>query len=145
MFYGFSTLPAWDPIYTAQSNCCSSLSYGYYGSYIMEQAASLTHSRPWFLPGGGGGGDGRGRLPPVRTPSFCFHALVGLVLAGAALAVYRHRSLETAGDVVSVRWVRPVFKYGVAFCVAVTLGQFLYFLFGSVLPGESGPCCASFS
>lgn len=67
------------------------------------------------------------------------YALVGLVLAGAALAVYRRRSLETAGDVVSVGWVRPVFKYGVAFCAAVTLGQLLYTIFGAVLPGGVWP------
>ena len=62
------------------------------------------------------------------------YALVGVVLAAVALAVYRRRQLETAGDVVSVSWVRPVFKYGVAFCAAVALGETLYSLFSALLP-----------
>ena len=62
------------------------------------------------------------------------YALVGLVLAGLALAVYRRRQVETAGDVVSVAWVRPVFKYGVAFCAAAALGVFFYTLFADLLP-----------
>ena len=62
------------------------------------------------------------------------YALVGVVLAVLALAVYRRRQLETAGDVVSVSWVRPVFKYGVAFCAAVALGETLYSLFSALLP-----------
>ena len=35
------------------------------------------------------------------------YALAGLVLAGLALLLYRRRALECAGDVISVRWVRP--------------------------------------
>ena len=62
------------------------------------------------------------------------YALVGLVLAGLALAVYRRRQVETAGDVVSVAWVRPVFKYGVAFCAAAALGVFFHDLFSELLP-----------
>lgn len=62
------------------------------------------------------------------------YALVGVVLAALALAVYRRRQLETAGDVVSVSWVRPVFKYGVAFCAAVALGETLYSRFSALLP-----------
>ena len=62
------------------------------------------------------------------------YALVGVALAAVALAVYRRRQLETAGDVVSVSWVRPVFKYGVAFCAAVALGETLYSLFSALLP-----------
>ena len=53
------------------------------------------------------------------------YALVGLALSAVGLLVYRVRSLETAGDVVAVKWVRPVFKYGVALCTAVTIGIFL--------------------
>ena len=62
------------------------------------------------------------------------YALVGVALAAAALAVYRRRQLETAGDVVSVSWVRPVFKYGVAFCAAIALGVFFYDFFAALLP-----------
>ncbi|MCI2106611.1 MAG: ABC transporter permease [Intestinimonas sp.] len=61
------------------------------------------------------------------------YALVGLILTGVALAVYRRRQLESAGDVVSVCWVRPVFKYGMGVCTALTLGTFLYDTFFSRL------------
>ena len=61
-------------------------------------------------------------------------ALVGLVFAGLALAVYRRRQLERAGDVVSVSWVRPVFQYGVAFCCAIALGTMFDSFFSSLLP-----------
>ena len=57
------------------------------------------------------------------------YGLAGLVLAGLALLLYRRRAVECAGDVISVSWVRPIFKYGVAFCSAVTLGPFLWSLF----------------
>ena len=62
------------------------------------------------------------------------YAVVGLVLAVVALLVYRRRQLETAGDVVSVAVVRPVFRYGVAFCAALTFGALLYSIFGYLLP-----------
>lgn len=67
------------------------------------------------------------------------YALAGLVLAAVGLLVYRPRPLETAGDVVAVKWVRPVFKYGVAFCTAVTIGIILRELFRSLLPGGMWP------
>ncbi len=49
------------------------------------------------------------------------YALAGVVLTGAALALYRRRQMERAGDVVAVAWVRPIFKYGVAVCAATAL------------------------
>ena len=50
------------------------------------------------------------------------YAAAALLLAAAALAVYRRRQVETAGDVVAVAVVRPVFKYGFAYCVGVAAG-----------------------
>jgi len=42
------------------------------------------------------------------------------------------------GSTVAFPWAVPVFKYGVAFCTAVALGQFLYyFLFGQYRSGGS--------
>ena len=57
------------------------------------------------------------------------YALVGLVLALLALALYRRRRSETAGDVVAVGWLRPVFRYGVAGLCALLGGPLLYSLF----------------
>ena len=62
------------------------------------------------------------------------YALIGAALAAVALVLYRRRHLEGAGDVVTVRWVRPIFKYGMAFCFALALGLFLYQFFGYNLP-----------
>ena len=58
------------------------------------------------------------------------YAGAGLVLAALALAVYRRRHVESAGDVVSVPLLRPVFKYGVAVCSALCLGYWLYIFLG---------------
>ena len=51
------------------------------------------------------------------------YAAAGVVLAAAALLVYRARHIESAGDVVAVKLVRPVFKYGFAFCTGLTGGM----------------------
>ena len=59
------------------------------------------------------------------------YALAGLVIALIALLLYRTRKSEMTGSTVAFPWAVPVFKYDVAFCTAVSLGQFLYyFLFG---------------
>ena len=57
------------------------------------------------------------------------YALVGIVLLAAALCLYRRRRSETAGDVVSVGWLRPVFRFGLAALAALLGGQLLYELF----------------
>lgn len=59
------------------------------------------------------------------------YALAGLVIALIALLLYRTRKSEMTGSTVAFPWATLIFKYGVAFCTAVALGQFLYyFLFG---------------
>ena len=59
------------------------------------------------------------------------YALAGLVIALIALLLYRTRKSEMTGSTVAFPWATPIFKYGVAFCTAVALGQLLYyFLFG---------------
>jgi len=50
------------------------------------------------------------------------YAVAALVFAAAALAVYRRRHIESAGDVVSVPVVRPIFKAGLSFCVGLCFG-----------------------
>ncbi|MEG1746845.1 MAG: hypothetical protein RR226_00300 [Oscillospiraceae bacterium] len=54
------------------------------------------------------------------------YAFVGVVFAALALVLYRRRHLETAGDVVAVWWVRPIFKYGVALSSAIVLGYLFH-------------------
>lgn len=56
------------------------------------------------------------------------YAIVGVVLIVVAYFAYKYRRSESAGDVVAIGWAKPVFKYGVAFCSALSLGQGLYAL-----------------
>ena len=66
------------------------------------------------------------------------YALAGLIIALIALLLYRTRKSEMTGSTVAFPWATPIFKYGVAFCTAVALGQFLYyFLFGQYRSGGS--------
>ena len=54
------------------------------------------------------------------------YCVVGLIFSAAALMMFRKRRMESAGDVVAVRCLRPVFKYGVAACSALCGGLLLY-------------------
>ena len=62
------------------------------------------------------------------------YAFVGVLMALLALAAYRRRQLERAGDVIAISWLRPVFKYSVGFCAAISLGLLLYGIFLNALP-----------
>ena len=64
------------------------------------------------------------------------YAFFGVVFAVLALIAYRRRRIESAGDVVAVPWVRPIFKYGVSLCAALTLGTGLWTLFFSFNGGK---------
>lgn len=58
------------------------------------------------------------------------YAIVAVVLTAGALLFYRRRHLETAGDIVAVKAMRPVFKYGVAACAGLFFGMLMYEMFG---------------
>ena len=58
------------------------------------------------------------------------YAGAGVVLAVLALLIYRVRQVESAGDVVSIPLVRPLFQIGVAFCAGLSLGLFTALFFG---------------
>ena len=67
----------------------------------------------------------------LQSPgTIAVYAAIGVGLALIALYVYRRRHVETAGDVVSIPLVRPLFKYGVAFCSGLALGMFTAAFFG---------------
>ena len=53
------------------------------------------------------------------------------VLLFFALLLFRRRRMETAGDVVAVNVLKPVFKYCFAFGGALVLGSALYFFIRS--------------
>ena len=51
------------------------------------------------------------------------YAAAALALAVCAFFLYRARRLESAGDVVAVNAMKPVFRYGVALCAGLALGM----------------------
>lgn len=74
----------------------------------------------------------RGRILSVTLVNgwlIAVYALAGAVLLAAAWALYRRRRSESAGEVVAVGWMKPIFRYGVAFCAAIAGGSLLYTLF----------------
>ena len=54
------------------------------------------------------------------------YALVGLALLALGWFLYKRRHSESAGDVVAFRWLRPIFRYGVALLSGLTIGLLLY-------------------
>lgn len=54
------------------------------------------------------------------------YALVGIVFLACAWMLYKRRRSESAGDVVAVGWMKPVFRYGVALCCGLAGGEVLY-------------------
>lgn len=50
------------------------------------------------------------------------YCAAAVILLTASFFLYRFRRLESAGDVVAVRFMRPVFKYGMAVCAGMFLG-----------------------
>ena len=57
------------------------------------------------------------------------YALVGAVLTALAYGAYRRRHSESAGDVMAVRWLRPVFRWGITVLSGTLGGLLLYELF----------------
>lgn len=55
-------------------------------------------------------------------------AVAGLILTGLALVLVKRRRMETAGDVVAVSPLKPVFKYCLSFGCALIMGSVLYYL-----------------
>lgn len=52
--------------------------------------------------------------------AWCYiYAIAGVILLAAAVFVYKKRPVESAGEIVSFKFIRPVFKYGATFCTAL--------------------------
>lgn len=60
------------------------------------------------------------------------YAAAGLVMTLLSYLLYRRRRLELAGEVVTVSFLQPVFKYGVAVCAGISFGMLFYQLFQRV-------------
>ena len=65
------------------------------------------------------------------------YALVGVAFLALAYMLYARRRSESAGDVVAMGWMKPVFRFGLAALAALLGGQALYALFwGSFQDGR---------
>lgn len=64
------------------------------------------------------------RLEGMAVVAVC--GLLGAALLALGYLMYRRRQSESAGDVVAFRFLRPVFRYGLALLSALSLGRLLY-------------------
>lgn len=81
----------------------------------------------------------------LRAPgAVAAYAAAGLVFAVLALLVYRSRHVESAGDVVAIPLVRPVFLAGVTFCSGLCFGFATSFFLGLDLSRLALSLCVLF-
>ncbi|MGI5911060.1 MAG: hypothetical protein ACOX6E_00565 [Syntrophomonadaceae bacterium] len=57
------------------------------------------------------------------------YLLAGIVLTWLAYQLYRQRRMENAGDVIAIKRLNPIFKYGVTVCSSLAFGSFLLAVF----------------
>ena len=104
-FYGYSTSASYTvvnlltPLYTLSDAC----------RWTLVEASSVNYTDNLYRLNSAG--------------AVAAYAAAGLVLALLALLLYRRRHVESAGDVVSFRVVRPIFQCGVTFCVGLSFGM----------------------
>ena len=94
---------------------------------------------------------GRGTIsvdaPPLGEPAvrngelFGYYLIAGLVLSVFALLLYRKRRMESAGDIVAIKVLKPVFKYGMALGGACLLASVMYAASNSSLSGGAVILC----
>ncbi len=60
------------------------------------------------------------------------YAVAGIVFAAGACLLYRKRNLETAGDLVSIGVIKPIFRWGVALCGGFLISMFIVSTIGDV-------------
>ena len=54
------------------------------------------------------------------------YAAIGILFVFISLLIYKKRKIETAGEVITVGWLRALFKYAVALAFAIVGGRFIY-------------------
>lgn len=57
------------------------------------------------------------------------YAAAAVVIVVAAYQLYKHRQIETAGDIISIPVIKPVFRWGVAICGGYLLSVFAIDIF----------------
>ena len=68
-------------------------------------------------------------------PALTGYAMAGVVLLLLSLLLYRRRQMETAGDVLAVKPLRPIFRYCASLCAALLLPSIFMDAMGSRLAG----------
>lgn len=63
---------------------------------------------------------------PGLTAALAYAFVLCAVFTSIALWVYHARELERAGDIVTVGWMRPIFQYGLGFCLGLAGGVAVY-------------------
>lgn len=58
-------------------------------------------------------------------------SLVSIVFLAAAYLIYRVRDVETAGSLISVPWISPLFRWGAAFCGGTMFGLLFCSIIGT--------------
>lgn len=65
------------------------------------------------------------------------YIIAAVVLTAAALLLYRKRRMESAGDVIAVKPLRPVFKFCVTACSALCFGLLFFVIISSLFTSLS--------
>lgn len=101
--------------------------------YLMQKISpNSTYETQWVTDRLGGQRYETSVLTSVTLENgwlIAVYAAVGVVLMVLAWLMYRRRRSESAGDVVAVGWMKPVFRYGCAAYSAILGGRLLYALF----------------
>ena len=101
--------------------------------YLMQKISpNNTYETQWVTDRLGGQRYERDVLTSVTLENgwlIAAYAAAGAALLGLAWLLYRRRRSESAGDVVAVGWMKPVFRYGCAAYSAILGGRLLYALF----------------
>ena len=80
--------------------------------------------------------------PTVRNGElFGYYLIAGLVLSVCALLLYKKRRMESAGDIVAIKALKPVFKYGMALGGACLLASVMYAASNSSVSGTAVILC----
>ena len=66
----------------------------------------------------------------------CVYLVVAIILYALAYVIYQKRKIESAGDLITIGWVKPVFRYG----VGLSGGIFFGLLLRELLISLSIPC-----
>ena len=93
--------------------------------YLMQQVRPDSTYEEKLVQGGVYGSHSTNVLTEVHLENgwlIAVYAAVGVVLMALAWLMYRRRRSESAGDVVAVGWMKPVFRYGCAAFSAILGG-----------------------